>query len=178
MYFFPLDICLDKLCFLFPPSRSLKPIVHFDYSGIIQGWILNAFVICITVNHIPHVFLSAAWVWSNLSARDVDLRSEQPSEHLTIFSIWFQAQLLSIWPKLFLAKMNLSSKARRTSTNVNVTDKVSKGLNLDPITEILRTVHGGYKKTQQCVLAEWMNGRSCCRGSDQKQLWRLWSLNH
>lgn len=24
-------------------------------------------------------------------------------------------------------------------------------------------------KTQQCVLAEWMNGRSCCRGSDQRQ---------
>lgn len=87
-------------------------------------------LICTLLKTCPS-FLSAAWVRSNLfihfSARDADLRSEQPSGHLTIFSIWFQAQLLSVWPTLFLANMRLSSRACRTSTAVNVIDKVSEG---------------------------------------------------
>lgn len=138
---FRLSLFLTNWVFFCPSSRSLKLIVRFESSGMIQGWTLTVFVFFFySVKNMP-VCLSAVWVWPIFSARDADLKSEQPSGHWLYLEIWFQAQLLSIWPKLFSANMNLSSEARRTA--VNVTDKVSKGLNLDAIAEVLHTAHSG-----------------------------------
>lgn len=105
---FPSWHLLWQTVFSPPPSPPTQQILEAN-GGIIQGWLLKVFDLHSAKN--MAVVLSAARVWSDLfirfGARDADLRSEQPSGRLTIFSIWFQAQLSSIWPKLLLVNTNL-----------------------------------------------------------------------
>lgn len=94
--------------FSLPPPHPHHPQQILEANGgIIQGWTLKVFDLHSAKN--MTVVLSAVWsdLFIRFGARDADLRSEQPSGRLTIFSIWFQAQLLSIWPKLLLVNTNL-----------------------------------------------------------------------